>query len=261
MSKRILHISDTHFFKDPTDLLLGVNTQDSFQAVLDLIRHENNIDMIIHTGDLSNDGSQASYARLADMLDQLTIPIYCVPGNHDDARMLGEVFKRKNFSSARHIVPNQHWQIILLNSQKPGAVNGWLKPEEFQHLQSCLENNNEHAIIMFHHQPVLVGSKWLDKLGLKNADEFWQLLSQYHNVQMICFGHVHQEFQKVVNGIPCYSVPSTCIQFKRHSETFALEKLPPGFRIIDLHDDGSIKTKVIRAQEYVGVFDKNAKGY
>lgn len=259
----ILQISDTHLFKNPSDSLLGVKTQDSFQAVLNKIKSdEPKIDFIVHSGDMSQDGSQNSYERVGELFETLNVPIYCVPGNHDDLNVMSQVFPRKNVSLQHVIIPNTSWQLILLNSEKPGAVEGFLTPEELENLRHALEANPEHqAIIMFHHQPIPVGCEWLDNLGLTNANEFWQSISRYNNVNSVFFGHVHQEFEGNKNGIPCYSAPSTCIQFKRKQNHFGLEKLPPGYRWIRLHDNGHLETGVNRIAEYVGVFDERAKGY
>jgi len=106
-----------------------------------------------------------------------------------------------------------------------------------------------------------VGSEWIDKLGVQNADEFWKIISHYPNVKAVFFGHIHQVNQQTVHGIACYSVPSTCIQFKTNQNQFGLEKLPPGYRWINLYDDGHIETGVERIADYIGEFDENAKGY
>lgn len=106
-----------------------------------------------------------------------------------------------------------------------------------------------------------VGVTWLDKLGLTNADELWLTLSQYPQVHTVLFGHVHQEHQGEKNGIHYYSTPSTCIQFKRNAVDFALEKLPPGYRWIDLYPNGDLKTGVYRVANYIGSFESEAKGY
>jgi Icc protein len=46
------------------------------------------------------------------------------------------------------------------------------------------------------------------------------------------------------------STPSTCIQFKPGSKTFALDDLPPGYRRLDLHADGNIDTAVERLVDF-----------
>ncbi|RDI37202.1 3',5'-cyclic-AMP phosphodiesterase [Aquicella lusitana] len=258
----IIQISDTHLFADSEGILLGVKTQASFKAVVDLVQREaGKIDLILLSGDLSQDGSKEAYIRLANFLKSVNVPIYCVPGNHDNVKVMAHVYPYETISNHRHIIL-KNWHIILLNSQKPGAVEGYLDPSQLNYLQHCLQTYPEHqALIVFHHQPVPVGSRWLDNLGLTNADAFWRIISSYPNVNTVFFGHVHQEFEQVVNKVHCYAAPSTCIQFKRNKDDFGLERLPPGYRWIKLFEDGHLETGVKRTAEYVGVFEEHAKGY
>jgi Icc protein len=260
---RVVQITDTHLSANANKTLLGVNLQTSFNAVIDLIRqHEmNKVDLILVSGDLSHDGSVDSYQNLANALSSFHVPVYVVPGNHDDMATMLHTFPYQNVSKDRHIILKD-WQIILLNSQVPGQVHGELSHQQLDFLIRSLELHPERrAIIVFHHQPVPMGCEWLDKIGLLNADEFWEVVSQYSNVNTILFGHVHMESENKVNNMMCYSSPSTCIQFMRKQDFFGLEKLPQGYRWLDLYSDGRVETGVRRLDHYIGDFQVDAKGY
>jgi len=257
----IVQISDIHLFRDKRKSLLGVNTQESFEAVLSVLKSDKKPDLILLSGDLSQDSSEESYERLADMLKEFPIPIYYVPGNHDDSKVMSQVYPSGNLTHHRHIVL-KNWHIILLDSHKLNAVEGYLDRMQLSFMQHCLQMYPEHhALVVFHHQPVPVGSAWLDRLGVENAEELWQILARFPSVRTILFGHVHQQHEGKKGEIHYYSTPSTCIQFKRKSVDFALEELAPGYRWVELYSDGSIKTEVKRAAHYVGVFDESATGY
>ena len=59
---KVLQISDCHLFSDPDKDLLGVNTAQSFKAVVEAIKEQNfEYDFIAFTGDISQDYSAASY--------------------------------------------------------------------------------------------------------------------------------------------------------------------------------------------------------
>lgn len=259
---RIIQISDMHLFADTDSVLLGIKTQDSLQAVLDLLQQEaERMDLIILSGDLSQDGSDTSYIRLATMIKKFNVPVYCVPGNHDNSKIMSHIYPLETISNLRHIIL-KNWHLILLDSQKPGSVEGYLNPSQLSYLRQCLQAYPEHeAIVVLHHHPLSLGSLWLDNLGLKNADEFWNIVSQYPKMNTILFGHVHQEYEQMINGVLCYSTPSTCVQFKGKQDEFKLEKLPPAYRWINLYEDGHIETAIKRVANYIGVFNANAKGY
>lgn len=107
------------------------------------------------------------------------MPTYYVLGNHDDPKTLNETYPLGNIIQDRHIVLD-NWHIILLDSQKMGAVEGFLEESQLKFLTQCLQQYpDHHSIVVFHHQPVPVGSAWLDRLGLTNAAELWAVLKKF----------------------------------------------------------------------------------
>lgn len=258
---RIMQITDMHLFGDPTRELLGVNTNDSLQALLNLIKTTEQPHLFLLTGDLAQDGSAAAYQRVVDEFVKLNMPIFCIPGNHDDYKIMEQVLPCPLISLQKQLILD-NWQIILLDSHIPRHVEGHLKQAELDFLAHCLKTHpDHHAVIVLHHHPVPVGCAWLDKIGLTNANEFWQLLTRFHQTKYVIFGHVHQFHEGVKHNIKYFSTPSTCIQFKTNSDNFALEKLGPAYRAIELLANGELKTQVYRVPEYIGKFQPNAKGY
>jgi Icc protein len=252
----IVQISDCHLFYDKKQSLLGVKTYESLSAISELIQAKNSsTQIIIASGDVSQDDSEQSYEYFFEILKKTHTKIFAVPGNHDDNALMKKLFKEKN-------IILDSWQIILLNSQKKGFVEGFLDKEEMIFLKNCLISQPKlSSIIVFHHPPILVLSAWIDKIGLANKNDFWKFIGNFPNVKAVLFGHAHQEFAGKVNNILCYGVPSTCIQFKRNDDNFALDNLPPGYRWIELYDDGSLKTGIQRLDYYPGIFEEDAKGY
>lgn len=260
-SIKIIQLSDMHLFGEPENCLVGVNTHKSCKKVVDQIHKTGKVDIILLSGDLAQDASAAAYKQLALLLNKLNAPAYYIPGNHDNLSTMMQVYPLKHISNQRHIVLKK-WQIILLDSQQAEEIGGYLNPSQLMFLQQCLQNYPKHrAILLFHHQPIPVGSRWIDDLGLKNADKLWEIIAGYPIVHTILFGHVHQEFEQTVNGVECLSVPSTCFQFKRYHDDFALENLPPGYRWINLYQDGKLESAVERLPKYVGEFMPDATGY
>ena len=86
---RLLQLTDPHLGALAAETLIGLNTEESFKDVLSLIRDSGiDYDLIIGTGDISNDGSVASYQRFIDAVREYlpNIPLAWLPGNHDNPK-------------------------------------------------------------------------------------------------------------------------------------------------------------------------------
>lgn len=261
---KIVQLTDLHIFNDPKGSLLGVVTADSFQAVLNevsALRGEKEPDLLLVTGDISQDYSEGSYRRFASMIRQVGKPMFWLPGNHDDGPLMYRIFPGLGLSIARQIFCN-NWQIVMLNAQVYSNPCGYLPPDQFEFLTQCLDSHRDmNALICIHHNTFRVNSAWLDQHYLKNADEFTGMLHHYPNVRCVLCGHVHQETDEVHDHIRYISSPATSIQFLPDSDSFGLDTAEPGWRELILHRDGSFETAVHRLHSGLYVPDYASSGY
>lgn len=264
---RVIQVSDCHLFRNPEASLLGVNTEASLQAVLQHIQaNEKGVDLLLLTGDLSQDRSCESYERMATYAAELALPTAWVAGNHDDGPLLDEVFCEAGLTKQSQVMLGA-WQFILLCSAQPHEVAGFLSAETLKLLDTSLSQHPQcYQSIVFHHQPLLVNTQWMQHLGLLNREAFWEVLNRHHahypnTIKAVIFGHVHQALHVELQGVSCYSAPATCFQFKTGSDEFQLDDLPQGYRWYHFYPSGKIETGVIRLPQYVGEFLVDAKGY
>ena len=118
---RLLQISDPHLYAEEDGRLLGVRTADSFNAVIKAIVDQKlSFDLVLATGDLSQDYSTGSYQRFAQAVSPLAKPLFWLPGNHDDGPLMRNVMPEVGISNARQILL-PHWQIIMLDTQVYGC--------------------------------------------------------------------------------------------------------------------------------------------
>jgi Icc protein len=87
------------------------------------------------------------------------------------------------------------------------------------------------------------------------------LLNRYSNVKVVLWGHVHQAFDQLMQGIRWLAAPSTCVQFTPHSDDFAVDDQAPGYRWLRLYDDGQLETGVSRVIGVDFELDINSGGY
>jgi len=259
---RVVQFSDSHLFANPTGKLLGLNTDDSLDRVFDLIEKEQPaMDLLLATGDLSQDASPASYTRLLGKLTRFAqVPCYWLEGNHDVTEPMRAALPDTHKLSPC-VVQLPGWDIVMLDSTIPHEVPGFLHEDDFEFLEASLKAARHHVLVCLHHQPVPMGCQWLDTQIVGSADRFFAILDRYPNVRAVIWGHVHQEFASERNGVKLFSVPSTCVQFKPQSVDFAVDDAAPGYRWLDLHADGRVDTGVSRVQGIRFTVDFSVKGY
>lgn len=257
---RVLQITDCHLFADPEARLLGVPTQQSLDAVLAAVSDRPR-DLVILTGDLTQDAAPEGYRRLLDRLDELGTPFAWLPGNHDDPATMRACLAQAGRSAPDHVVLGD-WLVVMLDTSVPGQDVGHLAEGELARLDRLLADHpRRHVLVCLHHHPVPVGCHWLDPIGLGNAGAFFRVLDRHPNVRGVLWGHVHQVFEARRDGRRLMASPSTCFQFKPRTREFTLDPLPPGWRELALYPDGTLQSRVHRLEDYEVTLDTAAAGY
>jgi len=261
---KVAQITDPHLFSATDGKLLGLNTDESLKSVVELVKTEQpDLDIVLATGDISQDGSEESYRRFESIISALQSPSYWLHGNHDNDVAILQVLNGNERLSPCVISAGQSWRIIMLNSSIKGEVGGALAESELEFLSEKLEEHSDKFIIVaLHHHPVKMGSAWLDEQMVSNADEFLNVIRKHKQVKALMWGHVHQETDTTNdNGLRLLSSPSTCVQFKPGQDDFTADTEAPGYRWLELFEDGSFETGVSRVEELKFEVDYTIKGY
>lgn len=249
----LLQITDLHLHADPGTELYGVKTDDSFRAVVAaaLRSREQPPDAVLITGDLVEDCSRQGYERFRSIMQALERPVMCLPGNHDDPELMKKLLDDGEFSycASRDI---GRWRFLLLDSHVPGEDGGELGAAELARLEDDLATSKQqNVLIALHHQPIDMGSAWLDGYGLRDSKDFLSVLSRYRNVRAVLWGHVHQASDRQYDEMRMLSTPSTCAQFTPGTDRCVMDTRPPGFRMLELQGDGRIDTNLVWLDEWV----------
>ncbi|GAA4357586.1 3',5'-cyclic-AMP phosphodiesterase [Kangiella marina] len=259
---KVLHLSDPHLFADGHSTLLGVNTNESLLAVIDDIKSRNiNPDLFVVTGDISQDYTPESYQKFVEYLAPFKKPVLSLAGNHDERPKLLQYLSQQPFLPAEQLI-TEHWQLLMLNSHVPGKVHGCVSDEELSWLESCLVDNQDLPTMVFtHHHPIPVGSHWLDQIGIDNGQELVDLLARHQQVKMCAFGHVHQSTDRTHKHTHYRSVPSTCVQFKKHSADFSASQEKPGYNVYNCSKSGLVEVEMFRVDSYLPSVNMAISGY
>jgi 3',5'-cyclic-AMP phosphodiesterase len=247
-----VQISDTHLFGDPSARLWDVAPDPMLDRALEELETLGKPAFMLVTGDCSSDGSLESYQRLAEKLSRFGVPIYYVPGNHDDPAAMARVFLGKDLPAHAKLTQTFEalgWRFVLLDSSVPGEDGGELGDAQRAWLRATLAAQPQvRTIVVVHHNPMPVGSAWLDPMTIADANALNAIVETSSQVRAVLFGHVHQVFESRLNGAQYLSAPSTFFQFKPNSPRFGKDDRPPGVRVVRLNGD-TLRTAVYRFGE------------
>jgi Icc protein len=257
----LVQLSDSHLFAEADGTLLGMNTCDSLQRVIELVlAQQPQIDLMLATGDLSQDGTLESYQRFRDMTRQISAPARWIPGNHDEPQIMALAAMQSPLLEP--VVDIGNWRITLLDSAVSGSVPGYLQDEQLQLLaRSLSEAPERHHLICLHHHPVSIGCAWMEPIGLRNPEALFAVLERFPQARAVLWGHVHQEIDRPQGALRLLASPSTCIQFEPGSDDFKVDERAPGYRWLRLLPDGRLETGVERVSGFVFTVDYGSNGY
>lgn len=240
---KLTQITDLHLGPTPDFKCRNIATFKTLKSVLAAISNDGRgDDRLIVTGDIASDGQPEAYRQLDQLLLEQRKRALWLPGNHDRMDLM-----QKNLANFPFIpvFESENWAIIMLDSSLLGQPEGLIAKDQIHQLEQYLDTlAYKNILVAMHHSPVAVNSLWVDKHRIANHSHLHRLLVSHGRVRAVINGHIHQQHETDWNGIPVYSAPSTCFQFKPKSAAFALDDQPPAYRWIDLHADGDIKTGV-----------------
>jgi Icc protein len=249
---RILQVSDPHLFADPKARLRGVETLSSLRQVLaHATRRRLSPNAVLCSGDLVNDDA-GGYAHFVREFTALEKPIYCVPGNHDDAVAMRRALSGPPFQVGGYVDLSPSWRLALVDSSVPGRAAGRVSRAELRALDAAIAGTDRYVMVCLHHHPVQMASHWLDAVGIENADDLFKVLDAHSRVRVVTWGHVHQCFDARRRGVRLLGSPSTCGQFLPLSDEFAIDGRPPAYRRLTLQQDGTVETEVVWVDEAAG---------
>ncbi len=249
---RLLQVTDPHLFGDESQTIYGVTTAVSFRKVLAeaFAPGTPRPDAILVTGDIADDHTAAAYANFRRALQPYGLPVYCLPGNHDEPGLMTGLVNSDGFQYGG-TAEFGAWSAVFIDTHVHGRPEGRVIPAELARLEAALTSFGERPVLVcLHHPPLPVGSAWLDGVGLRNASEFLAVIERHPAVRVVLGGHVHQSFEQVQRGVLMLATPSTCAQFTPHTERCVMDLKPPGYRWLTLLPDGTVQTEVRWLQDW-----------
>ncbi len=239
---RLIQISDCHLFADTTKTgYAAINPHTCLQAVFAAVR-SHQPDAIVVSGDVSGDDSEHSYRHFKNLWQGANIqaPLYGLMGNHDHVEYWSMAFN----TAASHYSAsfNNHWHLHVLPCQFEGT-RGHLSASDIALISKDIASMPDKFHILALHHPLTNAHVWMDRHALFNPELGVALAQSNSAPTMIIHGHVHTAREVELGHTTQLACPSTCWQWG-NTEAFSVADLPPGFRILDLYDNGHWETQI-----------------
>ena len=239
---RIIQISDSHI---ALDIRQRIQDLDNCIAAV----NAETPDLVIHTGDITHNGTADEYSAARQSLNKLNAPYCVIPGNKDFRGVLADVFQDHPYLTQaiadsqttadgfiQYSLEQYPVRLILIDTVRESTSKGELCKQRLAHLESMLEWDTSRPVIIFmHHSPFMVEEipdphqfyNWQD------VEAFEAMLSRYGNIENIYCGHVHRNVEGTIGGLPVH-VLSCMATDLRKGELSDEDRTRPFYRIIDL---------------------------
>lgn len=217
-------------------------------AVEHLLALDPRPDAVVITGDLVDAGSAAEYGRLIELLAPLPVPIYVVPGNHDEREAMRAAFGPRGYMPERgylcYAAELGPLRLLALDTNIPGAPDGLLDRERLDWLDARLDEEPDRpTIVIQHHPPFVTGIRYMDTMGLQGKEGLAEVIARHHNVERVLCGHVHRAITRRFAGTLATTCPSTAHQVEldlREAGGLAMIAEPPACALHTWSEEGGL---------------------
>lgn len=210
------------------------------------------VDLVVVTGDITDDGTSAEYAVARAAL-ATRLPLLALPGNHDRrGPFRAELVVDADPQHPEEAEINQlrvlaGVTVVCLDSTVPGSVAGALSARTLAWLEhTLLTRAGQPALIALHHPPVALGLGQLDEIRLADAGRLEAVLVRHSDVVGIICGHVHTAASSSFAGVPVWAAPA--IGFGAHlpgePESGTDAEAPPALSLHVIDDAGRLTTQL-----------------
>ena len=256
----IAQITDTHIKPEGVLAYERVDTAGFLARAVDHILHlDPRPDVVLATGDLVDGGTAEEYQRLRRLLAPLPMPVYVIPGNHDDREVMRREFSDHAYMPRdgfmQYVVDDGPVRLIALDTLLPGSGGGLVDDERVAWLDARLcEARTKPTLIFMHHPPFKTGIAYMDSIGLQGKDALASVVRRHAQVERVACGHLHRSIQSRWAGTVASTAPSTAHQVVldvREDADLGFTLEPPGYALHLWREGLGLVTHVATVGDYL----------
>jgi 3',5'-cyclic-AMP phosphodiesterase len=220
-------------------------------------------DAVIFTGDLTDFGRPEEYDNLARLIEPLTMPVFLMPGNHDDpgtmrAKFPSHAYMRQSAGKLDYVIEDFPVRIVALDSTIPRESGGELTAAQLEWLDRSLASAPARpTIVALHHPPFWTGIGHMDKMPLANPAALEPVIAKHPQVERVISGHLHRNIVKRFGGTVATTSPSPSHQVALDLDDDAASRFvmePPGFQLHLWREGIGVVSHTVAIGEFAGPY-------
>jgi len=214
----LVQITDTHVVERGT-LLYG--QADTARHLAETVSEINAMrplpDGVLITGDLVEHPGPTTYSHFRDLIEPLRMPVFLMPGNHDNPEIMQSYFRDTPMFPAepphfQYVIEDFPFRVLMLNSHFDNSELPHFGPRRLQWLEAVLAESDRPALVAIHHPPMKTGIGFIDMVGPDWYRGLGEVLAQHPQVFKIICGHGHLDLQGRLGTVPVQMVGSIAHQ-------------------------------------------------
>jgi Icc protein len=247
----IAQITDLHCREAGKEPILGCDNNKNIALAIARVNDLSpRPDIVLATGDLTTAGRPEQYTTLAALIEPLEVPLYLIPGNHDERGQLLNAFAGKyglvndGHDYVRTVIDDGQLRLVSLDTTVAGHHHGEIPEDRTAWLDEVLcAAPDKPTLIFMHHPPFETGIWWMDQLGiLDGLDRLATVLGRHRQVIRIIAGHLHRTIHSTFAGVPVTVAPTTCysVDLNVHDEGTPMVTNEPSGMMLHYWQSGTL---------------------
>ena len=282
----LVQITDTHLVPDGELLYTAVDPAANLQRAVDSIPdHAEQLDAILLTGDLANDGVAAAYRRLRSIMDdasdRLGVPVYYGMGNHDKREAFRAVLLDGDTRSSTpaagngdagpggeqmgapvdYVIDVNGLRVVMIDSTAPPHHYGELTGDQLAWLNAVLAEPAESGtLVTIHHPPFPRrdyggDAEMMSKAGFDDISGLADAVRDT-DVMMVLSGHYHEPLAGRIGGVPVWAGPSSAMAHEIGTDPDVFRIVAgSAITVIDVFEDRTAVARAINCLERPALYE------
>ncbi|MCF6320406.1 MAG: metallophosphoesterase [Rhizobiaceae bacterium] len=179
-------------------------------------------DVVVHAGDIAHEGKLEEYRAAKDIISQLKMPVFAIPGNKDRRGPMEQVFcgqigPRLCTDYIQYAVDDFPVRLIMLDTLDENGRLGMLCKSRLENFQTLLEQDRDKSTLVFMHHPMFEipeAPRSFQFDSRQTVERFIEILNQYPQVTNIYCGHAHRYGSGMIGKVPGRCIPSIAVDLR-----------------------------------------------